>query len=71
MLALYQVFLVATDHGYAAFIEFVVDLGDGIFTHAIAVLVFKAGAVHVGWKVVKRVRRKTVAPKAKVEPRFE
>jgi hypothetical protein len=70
MVSLFHVFQVATDYGYAAFIEFFVDMGDQAVTHVIAVIVFKAGAIHVGWKVFKHVRRKKVGSKI-VDPSVE
>lgn len=60
MTALYQALMVVIGHSYAAIVEFVVDMGDQVVTHLIMVIVIKAGVLHVGWKVVRRVRHKTV-----------
>jgi hypothetical protein len=56
MLFFQNVWLFVAAHGYGAIIELIVDLGDHVATHAIAIVVLKAGAVHIGYKVVKRVR---------------
>jgi hypothetical protein len=58
MIELYHLWLFVTGHGYEAVIEFIVDMGDHVVTHMIAVIVLKAGVLHIGVKVVKRVHRK-------------
>ena len=65
MFTLYNVWMFVADHGHGAFIEFIVDLGDHYMTHLIAVIVFKAGVVHIGYTVVKRVRKHKAAKAAK------
>lgn len=61
MLSLYHVMMVVTEHGYAAIAEFIVTMGDQVVTHLVTVIVIKAGVLHVGWKIVKHVRKKKVA----------
>jgi hypothetical protein len=61
MMVFYHVWAVLIGHGHAAVIEFIVDMGDHVITHLIAVVVLKAGVLHVGCKVVKRVRSRKVA----------
>lgn len=63
MLTLYNILMVVTEHGYAAIAEFTVTIGDQIVTHLIAVIVIKAGVLHIGWRVVKHVRKKKIAAK--------
>ena len=60
MFTLYNVWMFVADHCHGAFVEFIVDLGDHYMTHFIAVIVFKAGVLHVGYKVVQRVRKHKV-----------
>ena len=57
MMNIQTVWLFVVHYGYTAVIEFVVELGDQFVTHFYMVLVLKAGAVHVGWIAVKRVRK--------------
>lgn len=62
MTSFYQIWLIVTNHGYAAVVEFIVETGDQIVTHLFTIIVIKAGVLHVGWRIVKRVRnRKTPA----------
>ena len=66
--AFYHVWLVVTDHGYAAVIEFIVDMGDQVVTHLVYIIVLKSGVI-VGWRAVKHVRnRNTVKPLARKAP---
>jgi hypothetical protein len=60
--AFYHVWMVVTGHGYAAIVEFVIDMGDHVVTHLVAIIVIKSGVI-VGWKTVKHVRTRKVAPK--------
>lgn len=65
MFTLYNVWMFVAEHGPGAFIEFIVDLGDHYMTHMIAVIVFKAGVLHIGYKVVQRVRKHKAGKPAK------
>jgi hypothetical protein len=58
--AFFHVWVVLIEHGHAAIVEFVLDMGDHVVTHLIAIVVIKLGIVHVGWTVIKRVRKRNV-----------
>ena len=58
VLTLYNVWMFVIEHGHGAFMEFIVDLGDHYMTHLFAVVVFNGGVMHVGCKVVRRIRKR-------------
>lgn len=51
----YHLLFVAYHYGYDAIVELFVDFSDQLITHYVLIIVIKAGVVHIGFKVFRRV----------------
>lgn len=63
MMQFHTIWLIVVHYTYDSTMEFIVDAGDHFVSHYVFVLVLKAGVIHAGWLVVKRVRKGRVKPK--------
>jgi hypothetical protein len=44
-------------YGYDVMMEFIVDVSDHLVTHVYFIIILKAGIVHGGWLLVRRLHR--------------